>query len=194
MLEKCSKIIDEYQELKSSMKHPKLWAGFEELAAMATSMEQVIAVCAERKWTLSFAESCTGGLVSANLAEKSGVSKIFLGSVVSYANSVKMDALGVPKHQIDCFGAVSEPVAISMAQGIKDLTGSTWSASVTGIAGPSGGSKDKPVGTVCFALAGPGLSVSKKLHFDGDRKMVQNSAASFVWEFLMEQFAKGIQG
>ncbi|MEC9283856.1 MAG: CinA family protein [Bdellovibrionota bacterium] len=160
---------------------------------MANKMDSVIEVCAQRNWTLSFAESCTGGLVSASLCEKSGVSKIFLGSVVSYANSLKMDALGVPKHQLDCFGAVSEPVAISMATGIRNLTESTWAVSITGVAGPGGGSPEKPVGTVCFSLVGPGVSMSYKKHFEGDRNVVQNSAKDYVWEILLEQFAKDVQ-
>ena len=104
-----------------------------------------------------------------------------------------MDALGVPKHQLDCFGAVSEPVAISMATGIRNLTESTWAVSITGVAGPGGGSPEKPVGTVCFSLVGPGVSISYKKHFEGDRNVVQNSAKDYVWEILLEQFAKDVQ-
>lgn len=161
---------------------------------MSTAMEEVIKICAERNWTLSFAESCTGGLVSASLSKKSGVSKIFVGSVISYANSVKVNVLNVPRPLIQSLGAVSEPVARAMAAGVRDITASTWAVSITGIAGPGGGSKEKPVGTVCFALVGPGVEQTYRRHFPGQREEVQQAAQQTVWEILLEQFAKGMQG
>lgn len=156
-------------------------------------MDRAIEIIAKRNWTLSFAESCTGGLLSASLTKKSGISKIFLGSIVSYSNSMKTEVLGVPKHQIRCHGAVSEVVALSMANGAKKVSGSTWAVSVTGIAGPGGGTKQKPVGTVCFGIIGPGISRTYRKQFDGDRESVQIQSQSFVWEILMKHLAKDLK-
>lgn len=156
-------------------------------------MNQVIDIVAKQKSTLSFAESCTGGLLSATLTKKSGISQIFLGSIVSYSNSMKIDCLGVPKQEIETHGAVSEEVALSMAKGIQQKSGSTWSVSVTGIAGPGGGSDEKPVGTVCFGLVGPKISNTYKEFFSGDRESVQNSSMNFVWNILMEHLANDLK-
>lgn len=152
-------------------------------------LEDVVGVVAKRNITISFAESCTGGRVSANLAKKSGISKIFAGSVVSYSNAMKSQVLGVPKNQIRCHGAVSRVVALSMAKGVKNISGSTWAVSITGIAGPTGGTKEKPVGTVCFGVVGPGISDTYQKLFSGDREEVQAKAEEFVWEILMKHLA-----
>lgn len=156
-------------------------------------MDKAVEIIAKRKETLSFAESCTGGLLSASLTKKSGISKIFVGSIVSYSNSMKIEVLGVPKHQIKCHGAVSEVVALSMAIGARNVSGSNWAVSVTGIAGPGGGTKQKPVGTVCFGLIGPGISRTYRKQFSGDRETVQTHSQSFVWEILMEHLAKDLK-
>ena len=109
----------------------------------------------ESRQTVSVAESCTGGLLGAALTECSGSSAYFLGGVQAYANSVKEELLGVSHETLLSFGAVSEEVASEMALGIQRLTGSDWALSTTGIAGPDGGTDEKPVGTVCLAVAGP---------------------------------------
>lgn len=160
---------------------------------MSAQIQTILDVFAKRKWTLSLAESCTGGRVSATLTEKSGISKIYLGSVVSYSNSMKSEILGVPLSQLRTHGAVSEVVALSMAKGVAKLTKSTWAVSITGIAGPGGGSKEKPVGTVCFGLIGPGISKTYKMQFSGDRNSVQNSSQNFVLEILMEHIANDLK-
>ncbi len=108
-----------------------------------------------RGWTLGTAESCTGGLVAHYITNLSGSSAFFLGGVVSYANQVKCDLLGVPKEMLLAHGAVSEQVALAMAQGIRRLVGVDVGISVTGIAGPMGGTETKPVGTVYIAVASP---------------------------------------
>lgn len=107
----------------------------------------------EKEWTLSCAESCTGGALSASITQHPGSSEYFLGSVISYANSIKTDILGVPALLIEEKGAVSEEVVLKMAEGALKLTGSDFSLAVSGIAGPSGGTEEKPVGTVWCAIA-----------------------------------------
>jgi nicotinamide-nucleotide amidase len=103
--------------------------------------------------TLSIAESCTGGAASARFTKKSGASAYFLGSVVSYSNDVKQQVLGVQVETLQQYGAVSEQTAREMAEGVRKLTGSTYGLATTGIAGPTGGTPEKPVGTVWIACA-----------------------------------------
>jgi len=107
----------------------------------------------EKGWTLSCAESCTGGALAARITQHPGASAYFLGSVTSYANSVKTDVLGVPAALIEEKGAVSEEVVLKMAEEMLKLTGSDFSLAVSGIAGPEGGTPEKPVGTVWCAVA-----------------------------------------
>lgn len=137
---------------------------------------------------ISFAESCTGGKLSAKLAEKPGVSDIYVGSVVSYANSAKEDVLGVLRETIQKFGAVSEPVALEMAKGAVACLKSTWSVSITGVAGPSGGTPAKPVGTVCFAVVGPNFELTTTKFFSGSRVEIQEQAVNFAVDLINKQF------
>ena len=113
-----------------------------------------------RGTTFAVAESCTGGLVAARLTEVPGISRVFLAGVVTYANEAKVRDLGVPETLLAAHGAVSVEVAAAMALGIAARTGAHLGAAVTGIAGPAGGTADKPVGTVCFALAQGGEAAS----------------------------------
>ena len=138
-------------------------------------------------WTLSFAESCTGGLISSTLSARPGISKIFLGSVVSYHRHLKTQLLQVPDSTIAVMGEVSLPVARLMAHGVKKLTQSTWAVSVTGIAGPGGGTPDKPVGTVCFAVVGPGFEDTRLIQFAAsDRQKIQFNSLEFALSFLWD--------
>ncbi len=137
-----------------------------------------------RAQTLAFAESCTGGLVSSTLTQHSGVSPFFKGSVVSYSNDLKKNILGVSESLLRTVGAVSSPVALEMARGLKTLTGADWTVSITGIAGPTGGTKDKPVGTIYFAVCGPGFELSQRKIFPGDRQQVQEAAMKHAFELL----------
>ncbi len=109
--------------------------------------------CQARKLTLVTAESCTGGLVAAVLTDAPGASAVVEGGFVTYSNEAKAMSLGVPRELLDTFGAVSEPVARAMAEGALRASRADVSVSITGIAGPDGGSKDKPVGLVHFAAA-----------------------------------------
>lgn len=111
--------------------------------------------------TLSAAESCTGGALSAKFTAMSGASEYFWGGVVSYDNSVKENVLGVSRSNLDTYGAVSEQVARQMAEGVRRVCGTTYGVATTGIAGPSGGTPDKPVGTVWMAVATPTRTIAK---------------------------------
>lgn len=148
-------------------------------------------ICRLRHWTLSLAESCTGGLASASICAKPGVSKFYLGSVVSYARSVKSEILGVSTNLLKTHGEVSLPVALAMAAGVRTKLKTTWSVSITGIAGPDGGSKEKPVGYICFAVAGPSFESAVHKQFKaapgtGDgRQDIQRQATLFAFDFLL---------
>ena len=140
-----------------------------------------------RKATLALAESCTGGRLSSWIAAQPGVSSFFLGSVVSYSNESKRDLLDVPEHLIRSIGAVSLPVASKMAYGARRALHSDWAVSITGIAGPTGGTPEKPVGTVCFALSGPGVESTVMKIFDGgSREAIQQQAAQFALSYLLK--------
>ncbi len=139
-----------------------------------------------QKLTLGFAESCTGGALSAFLTEQAGVSDIYLGSVVSYSNEAKVDLLGVRRDTLMQEGAVSELVALQMAQGLRRQLKTDWSIAVTGIAGPSGGTPQKPVGTVWIAICGPGFEEAKKQLFAGDRKAIQSATVDFSISWLVD--------
>jgi nicotinamide-nucleotide amidase len=119
--------------------------------------------------TLAVAESCTGGGLGAALAAVPGASDVFLGGVIAYANAVKRELLGVAPELLAEHGAVSDPVAIAMAEGVRQRMGSDWALSVTGIAGPGGGSAEKPVGLVHLGLAGPAGSRSEAVRFGESR-------------------------
>ena len=120
--------------------------------------------------TMSTAESCTGGSIASLITSVSGSSEYYLGSVVSYANSVKTDVLGVPSEIIERYGAVSSECVAAMAEGVRKLTGTDYSVATSGIAGPGGGSDGKPVGTVWIGVSSQKSTETFKLHFKGDRK------------------------
>jgi nicotinamide-nucleotide amidase len=139
----------------------------------------------KRGWTLALAESCTGGLVSATLTELPGSSAWFERAYITYSNEAKAQCLDVPLEAINSFGAVSEPVAIAMAQGARKKAAVHVAISITGIAGPAGGSPEKPVGTVCFAwvlgdIESIGLTHCKTAHFLGDRSSIRKQACEYA--------------
>lgn len=131
----------------------------------------------ERGLTFGLAESCTGGLTSALLTKQPGVSDVFVGAVVAYDNRVKQAALGVLPELLAQHGAVSEPVARAMAQGARRVLGCDWALAITGIAGPTGATVDKPVGTVHFAVATPDTLRHHARVVGGDRLRVQHVSA-----------------
>ena len=127
----------------------------------------------QRGWTLATAESCTGGMIAAACTDLAGSSQWFERGFVTYSNAAKTELLGVPAALIAQHGAVSEPVARAMAEGALQHSHAQVSVAVTGIAGPSGASPGKPVGTVCFAWCVAGQLHSHTRHFAGDRAAVR---------------------
>ncbi|MBN1333649.1 MAG: nicotinamide-nucleotide amidohydrolase family protein, partial [Synergistales bacterium] len=126
--------------------------------------------------TFSFAESCTGGLLGATLTDIAGVSAVFRGSAVCYSNESKNSILNVPQEVISVHGAVSEECALAMAQGARERFLTDYSLSVTGIAGPDGGSRDKPVGTVWIGVCSSGKARAEEFLFSGTREMIRKRA------------------
>lgn len=137
-----------------------------------------------RGYTLATAESCTGGLLAGRITEVAGSSEYFLEGVVSYSNEAKIDLLSVPKKLIETHGAVSEQVAGAMAAGIRKRAGSTFGVSVTGIAGPGGGSDEKPVGLVYIALADDSQTTTRKFLFPGDRQFIRTLSVNAALDMV----------
>ncbi|MFQ5329153.1 MAG: CinA family protein [Thermodesulfobacteriota bacterium] len=135
---------------------------------------------------LAVAESCTGGMVSARITGVAGSSRYFRGGVVAYSNEVKRGILSVSGETLERFGAVSAETAIEMAQGVRERLGAHLGLSVTGIAGPSGGTGGKPVGTVFIAVCDTRTVSSCKSHFDGNRESVRRKSAGKALELLQE--------
>lgn len=143
----------------------------------------------KRKEQLSLAESCTGGWISKWITDQPGSSAYYWGGVCSYANEAKQKLLGVPKEHLQTFGAVSAEVARDMAEGIRRLSGTEWSVSVTGIAGPDGGSSEKPVGLVYIAAAGTQETAVKRYLFQGNREQVRQQTVEQAFCLLREQMS-----
>lgn len=139
----------------------------------------------ERGWTVGLAESCTGGLVAAKLIDAPGASSFVRGGVVAYDNAVKQTALGVPAGLLAEHGAVSQEVAVAMAQGVLTAVGSDCGLAITGVAGPDGGTEEKPVGTVWFAAVVPGVPPrARKVWIPGDRASVRDRAVTYALHVL----------
>ena len=136
--------------------------------------ELVLELCRSRGLTLGTAESCTGGLVAGRLTSVPGSSDVFRGGLVAYDNDVKEAVLGVPADLIGAHGAVSAEVAAAMAQGARERLGVDVAVSVTGIAGPGGGTPEKPVGLVFFHVAGPMGERSLRIELPGDREVIRS--------------------
>ena len=137
-----------------------------------------------RGYTLATAESCTGGLLAGRITDVPGSSEYFLEGVVSYSNEAKIDLLGVPKKLIATHGAVSEQVAGAMAAGIRKRAGSTFGVGVTGVAGPGGGSPEKPVGLVYIALADDSQNTTRKFIFPGDRQFIRTLSVNAALDMV----------
>ncbi len=137
-----------------------------------------------KKATLAVAESCTGGMLSKKLTDIPGSSDYFRGGVVSYSNDVKISQLGIFAAALRKHGAVSKQTAAAMAQGVRDKCGSTWGLAITGIAGPGGATKGKPVGLVYIGLAGPKSTKTVEFHFRGARNAVRQRAVIAALDLL----------
>ncbi len=144
-----------------------------------------------RRQTVAVAESCTGGLVGARLTRRPGSSAYVLGGFVTYADAAKRDLLGVAAEVLGAHGAVSRPVAAAMAEGARGALGADWALSVTGIAGPGGGTPAKPVGLVFVGCAGPAGTRVVENRFRGDRDLVRERSVSAALHLLREALAGG---
>jgi nicotinamide-nucleotide amidase len=152
------------------------------------SMEEVVGKrLAELKQTVAVAESCTGGLIGQRLTEVPGSSAYFLEGAITYSNEAKMRTLGVSEEILTTFGAVSAKCAEAMAAGMRDYAGTDHAISVTGIAGPDGGSDEKPVGTVFLGYAGPNGVKSVKFVLPGDRYLIRWRSSQAALDFLRRQ-------
>jgi nicotinamide-nucleotide amidase len=152
---------------------------------MKKKLARIAEILTTQNQTLACGESCTGGQISAFFVKKSGASKFFIGAIVSYADEVKRDLLGVTEAQLRKTGAVSKEVALEMAKGVCRKLKSDWSVAVTGIAGPTGGTRKKPVGLVFYAVAGPRFAKVEKRIFSGNRKKIQKKAVNHSVELLL---------
>jgi len=152
-----------------------------------TLVEALVKKLIEKKLTISTAESCTGGLIASEITSVAGSSEIFGSGYVTYANTAKMKMLGVKDKTLADFGAVSEQTAKEMAEGAKAASGADIAVSVTGIAGPGGGSAEKPVGLVYIALADNDGTIVQKLNLDGSRDKVRGRTVKNVLKMVIQR-------
>lgn len=149
-----------------------------------TLAETVLRKAREASCTIATAESCTGGMIAAALTDVPGSSEVFVGGMVTYSNGMKSSALRVPASLLQEYGAVSRETAEAMARGAREATGADWTVSTTGVAGPGGGSEEKPVGTVWIAAEGPTGTFSVCRRFPGDRMAVRIKATAAALDLL----------
>lgn len=150
-----------------------------------TTVEELVARLTKAGKTCATAESCTGGGVGSAITSVSGASAVYWGGIVSYDNSVKRNVLGVPEEVLATQGAVSAECAAAMAEGARRLLGTDFAVSTTGIAGPGGGSAEKPVGLVWFGLSSArGVATERKV-FAGDRESVRAAAVEHALRLLL---------
>lgn len=154
-----------------------LWKPFAFGRGTTTLAGALGAALRERGLTMALAESCTGGLAGSLVTAESGSSAWFLGGLMTYANEAKRDLCGVPEALIAEHGAVSAPVAAALARGVRERLRADWAASITGVAGPNGGSDTKPVGTVYIGVSGPGFESVRRFKYPGERAIVRDRAA-----------------
>lgn len=161
------------------------------MAELATLSIELGAALKAHGFILALAESCTGGMVAQTVTSVAGSSAWFDRGFVTYSNQAKIDMLGVSAQTLETFGAVSEQIAAEMAFGALKRSQAHIAGSITGIAGPDGGTADKPVGTVCFAWAEanqPTMTMTK--NFDGNRGKIRQQATTFLMRQLIDQLKK----
>ena len=151
-------------------------------------MKELQEIFRKNSWTITTAESCTGGLIASKITAISGSSDIFRGSVVTYCNDIKEQELGVKKQTMIDNGAVSIETVSEMLDGVMKKFDATYAIAVSGVAGPNGGSKEKPVGTVVIGIASKDNYKDVQFyHFEGDRKSVQESASNKAFELIFKK-------
>ena len=157
-----------------------------------TSMEEVVGrLLIEKKLKLAVAESCTGGLIGHRITNIPGCSQYFVGDLVTYSNDVKSGVLGVSEETLKAHGAVSEECVREMAAGVRKRTGANVSVATSGIAGPDGGTPDKPVGTVCIALSADDQSFTRRYQFRGTRDWIKLITSQVALDWL-RRYALGL--
>jgi nicotinamide-nucleotide amidase len=154
---------------------------------MKTDIDKLSHLLVEKKLTIAVAESCSGGNLSALLTSVSGASAYFECGFITYSNQAKMTMLGVKSATLDEFGAVSQQVAVAMARGVIEHSSADISVSITGIAGPTGGTLEKPVGTVCFGFCVVDNCTTISQHFKGNRVQIVQSSVDFAVKSLLEK-------
>ena len=184
-------------ELRSQLADAESWVirhlGSRVFSTTGESLEEAVGrlLCAQSQ-TLAVAESCTGGLIADRITEVPGSSDYFKLSAVTYANSAKIRLLGVKAETLDTQGAVSEQTAEEMARGVQQIADASFGLATSGIAGPGGGTDDKPVGTVCFAWSIEGRDpVTQRVQFAGNREEVRHQAVRLALERLLELLEGG---
>lgn len=156
-----------------------------------TTIQSVVGqMLLDRNLTVATSESCTGGLLAGTLIEYAGISKVFIDGVVCYSNESKMKRLGVKKETLDKYGAVSSEIAAEMAEGVAKTAGTRVGISTTGVAGPNGGTKEKPVGLVYVGLFIDGETKTKEFHFGGDRQRVRERTVYSALDWLRRELKK----
>jgi PncC family amidohydrolase len=156
------------------------------VAALVALAERLQGLCLGRGLTVALAESCTGGLVAAAITDVAGSSGYFLGGVVSYSNAAKAELLDVPAAMLQAHGAVSAQVAVAMAAGARAKFTASLAASITGVAGPDGGTEAKPVGLTYVGLATEAGTDVRRFAFAGDRAGNREAAARAALEWLID--------
>lgn len=154
---------------------------------MKSIQETVVELFIKHGLRLATAESCTGGLIAQKITSVAGASECFDCGVVTYSNGQKQKLLGVPPETLEKFGAVSEQTALEMCKGVKTLANADFGISVTGIAGPGGGTPEKPVGTVWIGICGDNLHKAERFLFDGDRQQVRESTAQMALKMVQDE-------
>jgi nicotinamide-nucleotide amidase len=181
--EKAGRLLD---EIVSRM---ALALGEHLYSSAGESLEEVVArVLTENRATIAVAESCTGGMVAERLTNVPGSSSYFLGGVVCYSNELKTSLVGVPREMIEAKGAVSGEVALALADGIRKRTGATIGVGTTGIAGPSGGTPEKPIGLVHIGIADESGASEKAFRFPGDRDRIRRFATQTALDMVRRHF------
>jgi len=149
-------------------------------------VKRLVTRCRERHLTVSVAESCTGGLIGGALTAIPGASEIFVGGIIAYSNGIKNRLCAVPLPLLEDHGAVSGPVVEAMARGTRRQCGSDWAIAVSGVAGPTGGTAQKPVGLVWIGVASPEQGRSVSCRFPGNREQVRHATVDAACSFLLE--------
>jgi nicotinamide-nucleotide amidase len=183
-------VDDQASESQADAVIARLSADLPVFSTDGRSVDEIVAEALRtRAQTVSVAESCTGGLLAARFTDRSGSSDYFVGGVVTYANEAKLRLLGVPAETLKRYGAVSAESATSMAERARQATGATFGLATTGIAGPSGGSEEKPVGLVFVGCAGPEATSVRRHLMHGNRESVRAAAVTAALHLLREALA-----